>query len=249
MGGLGNQLFQYAAGVLQMFTTHGKLYLKAALENHHDNQDYRSLFSYGVPCDNEAPYAVTNYQSDGFSSWNPENYKFPNVLLYGYFQNYSVLKSVLPDIRNQLLEHIQTRRISLFNKYNIQSTSCFIHVRRTDYIHCGFLLKSVDYYKRAIQRIKESKHIHNWYILSDDLQWCSESKLFDILQPIYISENDPIDCLAFMSCIPNAIIANSTFSWWGAYLGSYLNANSVIYPKEWLNGTTPDLFPEMWIGL
>ena len=73
---------------------------------------------------------------------------------------------------------------------------------------------------------------------------------------IFIDEKDPIDSLALMCCLNgSAIIANSTFSWWGAMLGIGLRGKSVVYPLNWMkdklcNSThTPDLFPSTWKGM
>ena len=96
MGGLGNQLFQYAAGMLQVKTTNGKLYLEKPVENHHDNADYRdTLFTLGEKYDGQLPYHISHYQENGVAHWNPHDYKYPILLLYGYFQNYSSLKPIL----------------------------------------------------------------------------------------------------------------------------------------------------------
>ena len=99
--------------------------------------------------------------------------------------------------------------------------------------------------------IKNHKNIEYWYILSDDLEFVKKDAFIASLNPIFIAEKDPIDCLAFMSEIKDAAItANSTFSWMGAYLGIGPVENSVTYPKNWINkGEPPDLFPKNWFGI
>jgi hypothetical protein len=91
-------------------------------------------------------------------------------------------------------------------------------------------------------------HITRWFILSDDIEWCKKNISID--NSILVEESDTLLSMALMSEIRGgAIIANSTFSWMGAYLGCGTKPNSVIYPKIWIHGGTPDLFPEEWIGL
>lgn len=241
MGGLGNQLFQYAAGLLQSKVTHGKLYLEKPVENLHDTHDYRStLFTFGEKYDSELSYHISHYQENGFAFWNPNDYNYSILRLYGYFQNYTSLKPILPEFKQHILGNLKCKI-----PYNVIPNSGFIHVRRGDYLKNSIELKNMNYYTEAISL---NKHIDTWYIFSDDIAWCKNSKLFDAIHTIYVEETDPVVCLALMSEIKDsAIIANSTFSWMGAYLGC--GTKNVIYPKTWIGTGTPDLFPEEWIGL
>lgn len=252
MGGLGNQLFQYAAGLLQKKVTNGMLLLEKANNNTHDNdKDYRPiLFTQAIPYDAMIPNHVSLYQDDGFKAWNPEEYKFPTLYMFGYFQNYPSLKPILPEFKTLILERLQDRKIKMKEKYIIPSNSGFIHVRRGDYLQHGFYMTNIDtYYEIAVNTIIKDKNIEYWYILSDDLDYIKKEPFLQTLNPIYVDEKDPLDCLAFMSEIHDAaIIANSTFSWMGAYLGLGTN-QSVIYPKNWINKSEPDLFPEEWVGI
>jgi len=244
MGGMGNQMFQYAAGLLQKKLTNGKLYLEKAVENPHDTYDYRDLlFTNGEKYDNTLPYHLTLYQNDGFASWNPDDYKYPILLLFGYFQNYSVLSPILPEFRNHMLENLSEQRKYMSSKY-ITSASGFIHVRRGDYIKLGWELDIIEYYRKAINMFD----MKTWYILSDDIDWCKSQ--FTDINYIIIEETDPILVMALMSLISDsAIIGNSTFSWMGAYLGCGLKPNSVVYPYCWIKTGTPDLFPKEWMGI
>ena len=241
MGGLGNQLFQYAAGFLQQKVSNGRLYFIKA-NNNHDTNDYRITFNleqtHHIPQD----FKIL-YQDDGFALWNPVEYGC--VLFYGYFQNYTVLKSILPEFKHILLEKLSTQRDAMAHKYSIPENSGFIHVRRGDYLLNDHIhhIQDCTYYSNAIELLP---HIKNWYIFSDDISWVKSQEVFQKLDPIYICESDPISSLALMCLIHDgAIIANSTFSWWGAYLGS----KHVVYPKLWMNNSTPDLFPENWRGI
>ena len=251
MGGIGNQLFQYAAGMLQVKITNGKLYLEKAVENNHDTADYRdTLFTLGEKYDGQLPHHISHYQENSFAYWNPHDYKYPILLLYGYFQNYRSLKPILPEFKNSILENLKYKREYVVNKYKISFGSAFIHVRRGDYLKYNAQLTNTKYYTDGIDNISSNHMIRTWYILSDDIEWCKTSGLFDSINKVYVEDSDPVICLAFMSEIKDAaIIANSTFSWMGAYLGCGTKPNSVIYPKIWINTGTPDLFPEEWIGL
>ena len=244
MGGLGNQLFQYAAGFLLQKINNGKLLFTSPTDNPHDTCDYRNTFGL-EKYDAEIPYYTFQfYQEDGFAHYNPTDYKYPLVHLYGYFQNYNVLKNILPEFKKLLLYTLQSQRTIVLNKYNILPASGFIHIRRGDYVGTSFILKNLDYYSEGL---KKMSHIQHWFIFSDDIEWVKSQPLFQNIGT-YVDESDPLMSLAFMCEIHDgAIIANSTFSWWGAYLG--VGTQSVVYPKDWINNKTPDLFPEKWVGI
>ena len=239
MGGIGNQLFQYSAGVLQKNVNSGNLLL-CKPENDHDSIDYRFLFTQGNSYDGVIPHCKTLYQENGFLTWNPNDYKDDIVLLYGYFQNYKVLKNILPEFKIHILNSLKQ-----FQIFDIIPNSGFIHVRRGDYLNNpnSHHIQALEYYEKAL---KLMSHISHWYIVSDDLEWCKSQELFKNMT--YVTE-DTIYSMAFMTMITKgAIIANSSFSWWGAYLGCGEQQN-VIYPKLWFEDISPDLFPEEWVGI
>lgn len=251
MGGMGNQMFQYAAGLLQSYIMDSSLLLCKPHTNIHDNQDYRDiLFKVGTKWDGDLPSHVTLYQSDSFAPWNPKGWKYPIIYLYGYFQNYSVLEPVLPKFREIILDSLSEQRKIMKIKYNIQSGSGFIHVRRGDYVGLSNIhhLQDEDYYRSAYNKLISSKTLYKIFLISDDIDWCVSQDFFKEISPIYIEESDPVNVLALMCEIKDgAIIANSTFSWMGAYLGTGLKSNSVYYPTKWFEDKNPDLFPEEWI--
>ena len=247
-GGLGNQLFQYAAGYLQRKISNGKakLYFLKPINNHHDVTDYRTIFGLDK-YDTTLPTHIVHldHKENAFAQWNPNDY-MGAVLMDGYFQNYSMLEQILPEFKQTLLDSLKSQREIMLLKYNIESPAGFIHIRRGDYTSLSHIhhIQDLDYYSKALQ---DSPDL-NWYIFSDDLDWVKQQKLFRDLDPVFVDETDPIMSLALMSEIHDgAIIANSTFSWWGAYLGC--GTSSVVYPLRWFNNSTPDLFPEEWLGI
>lgn len=126
--------------------------------------------------------------------------------------------------------------------------SCFIHVRRSDYLgipdyhpNC-----TMDYYNRAIEVIKQ-KGVNQFLIFSDDLPWCRNHFVGDGF--VFIDEWDFFE-LFLMTYCDHAIISNSTFPWWGAWLG---NIQFVIAPKRWLGDAAKqndnDVVPEGWLKI
>jgi hypothetical protein len=255
LGGLGNQLFQYAAGMLQSKTTNGTLYLCKATDNNHSKKDYRDIFmNKGVKYDDTLPPHISFYQDDAFKPWNPYDYKYPILYMYGYFQNYPSLEPILNEFRENILSQIKYQRSIVRAQYNIKEGDVFIHIRRGDYLNSKNSLihhvQTLDYYTKAIDMLKKNVDVKRWFIFSDDMKWCKDQGLFKGLQPIFIEEPDEVYTLAIMSEITSgAIIANSSFSWMGALLGAGTSKKNVIYPTKWYKNTTPDLFPTTWIGI
>lgn len=235
-GGLGNQLFQYAAAYLQMALTNG-IIIATQADNPHDLTDYRNIFGLQKQTSIQ-PNIIYLFHRTPFETWDPIFASY--IYLHGCFQNYSVLKPILPDFSTLLRLTLASQREQMRQKYDVSRFSGFIHVRRGDYIGTKNHVQDLSYYKAALQQNPALK----WYIFSDDMPWVKSQTFFQDLDPVYVEET-PIMCLALMCELDIAIIANSTFSWWGAYL----SGGRVIYPKKWYDNTTPDLFPETWIGI
>ena len=241
-GGLGNQLFQYAAGYLHTRYTNAHLIFTYA-ENPHDHIDYRNVFSLRKQSTNVPLHTLMCCQESTFSRWHILNYS--SVYLHGCFQNYWMLQSILPDFRIIIRNKLVTQRNNMRLKYDIPIMSGFIHIRRGDYLNNNsHEVQPLDYYVNALKYLP---NILNWFIFSDDIDWAKTQTLFQNLDPVFVEETDPINTLALMCEINDAaIIVNSTFGWWGAYLG--VGKSNVIYPKMWDN-ETPDLFPKKWLGI
>ena len=119
-----------------------------------------------------------------------------------------------------------------------------LHIRRKDYLtnsnHCAL---DMSYYKKALKQFEYDVPV---IVFSDDSAWCHEQDLFQD-DRFMISENDSgyIDqCL--MSMCSDFIIANSSFSWWAAWLG---NRGKVIAPKKWFpddKHNLKDLYCKGW---
>lgn len=158
-------------------------------------------------------------------------------------------------LRFKINEDILEEKNILVLKEIRKSNSVFIHVRRGDYLTPKYRERfkgccSSDYYRRAIAYMKENVDNPRFFIFSDDIQWTKENIKVD--NPIYIdwnlNERSPLD-LYLMSECKYSIIANSTFSYWGAMLGN--KKALVTYPARWINPPfeVGDLFLENWMKL
>ena len=129
-----------------------------------------------------------------------------------------------------------------------------LHVRRTDYIQNAenhFNLP-IEYYEAALKRFDANRNV---IVFSDDPLWCHDEALFaDDRFIISENEDNRVD-LCLMSLCDDFIIANSTYSWWGAWLSSN-KEKKVIAPVQWFGKTgytkdhnTKDLIPDDWIKI
>jgi len=134
-------------------------------------------------------------------------------------------------------------------KYNIlNKDTVSIHVRRGDYTNLQHIhpLQSIEYYENAYNII-DDKSI-NVLVFSDDIEWCKNNIKFENIT--YIEGETNIVDMYIMSLCTHNIIANSSFSWWGAWLNNNKN-KKVIAPINWFgsqsNLYTGDIIPKKWI--
>jgi hypothetical protein len=183
------------------------------------------------------------------SNFNPNtNLLNPNInyKLDGYWQNYNFFDNV-KDVINQELIIPKNLKNELYIKYPELNNVCVsLHVRRTDYLTSnGFHpVQDLFYYKNAINLIGDYDNI---LIFSDDIQWCKENLKFK--NQIFIEGNSPYIDIWLMSLCTHNIIANSSFSWWGAWLNNNKH-KKVIIPSKWYSyGDVPHMSPQEWIKI
>jgi len=150
-----------------------------------------------------------------------------NINLNGYFQSHLYFdhcrEEILSyfDLKSEHLDYI-------FKKYPDIKNKNSIHVRRTDYLHLQHYhpTQDMEYYKQAMDYLDSE---NQYYVFSDDIDWVKEN--FKGSQFIFIEEEDVIE-LFMMSLCKNNIIANSSFSWWAAYLNKN-ESKKIVAPKKW----------------
>jgi len=161
--------------------------------------------------------------------------------LHGYFQSEKYFKHCADEVR-QVLTPKHRGKLEGYTA---------IHVRRTDYLThtgCYSILRRENYYDKAMQILPSDKYM----IFSDDLDWCKKEFIGD--QFHFSEERDPVKDLGNMIFCSNYIIANSSFSWWGAWLSSHKD-KKVVAPAKWFGPklapthNTKDLYPDGWIQI
>ncbi len=132
------------------------------------------------------------------------------------------------------------------------SNSVSVHIRRGDYLQHAdvFGLCTSEYYKKAITFIKERIDSPTFVFFSDDIEWVRQN--VNCKNAIYVSwnhGNDSWQDMYLMSLCKHNIIANSSFSWWGAWLNPNIE-KMVVAPKQWfLYSNNYDILPDKWIKL
>lgn len=168
-----------------------------------------------------------------------------DIDLNGYFQSPKYFTHIELMIREdfEFNDSIKNAGNKVINSIGEEFAS--LHIRRTDYLNISAVLNNLDaeYYTKALNMIpKDIKVI----VFSDDISWCKEQEIFQGDRFIFSDNSAYID-MYIMTKAKFNIIANSTFSWWGAWLNS---DSTVICPKRWFsesfNATAIDLIPEEW---
>jgi hypothetical protein len=258
-GGLGNQIFQVASAIVYSIETGREVILPNERPHIHNRfkQDYAdTIFSFikarleRVIDDDAICILIHNEWNihpgkPTFDLWKPETAIEGNIILHGYFQSYPPLMPHEETIRSLFLQGLMP--------LDIKKDVVGIHIRRGDYLdptNSDFhYIQGAEYYEAAIKEIQKKNSITQYHIFSDDIEWCKEQDYFTSLPGVqFIDEPDECACLVRMvECHGGFICANSSFSWWGAFLGAHSIGAPCIVPSRWFKGAEVNLFPESWI--
>ena len=243
LGRLANQMFQYASlkGVArnrgydfsippqQVFGQHDTLVRSSELNiyNVFDNIKNNNIQVARNPMLQERTH---EFDKELFRSC-PDNVDF-----FGYYQSPKYFEHIKDEIKNDFrfsdeVESICNEMYESINGKEIVS----LHIRRTDYIvNNNHPLQPMSYYEKALKLFDKNIQI---LVFSDDPAWCQEQELFAD-DSIMISEGNDADVdMCLMSKCNYHIIANSSFSWWGAWLG---NSEKVVAPSNWFADSCAD---------
>ena len=191
-------------------------------------------------------------------SFNPDIFKpARKIYLEGWWATEKYFSDIENVIRKDLTLKNPLGKESLKLLSEIENTqSVSVHLRRGDKANdpattYSFGTCSINYYKKAIQLILERTSPLHLFVFSDDLQWAHENLKLG-LPTTYVGHNrdngQDFEDLVLMSHCKYHVIANSTFSWWGAWLCNFQD-KLVIAPKKWfnnLNYDTKDIIPSRW---
>jgi hypothetical protein len=252
LGRLGNQMFQYAT-LRGLASKHSYEYCLppkdyvGTLDPNCKNTDTSIFDCFKIP---EVPRLLLDVpviQESCFELdeelWNNCS---DNISLYGYFQTEKYFKHIDSTIREDF-----TFVDKIFHScyYFLENTfgysNCIsLHIRRGDYLkYTHHPEQPMSYYETALTQFPELPVL----VFSDDIEWCRQQELFK-RERFYLSEgNGTAYDLCLQSLCQYHIIANSSFSWWGAWLA---DSQNVIAPRNWfgppLSYNTKDLYLNHW---
>lgn len=239
MGGLGNWLFQVAAAV--KFSQDAEVNYVLAKDRssqspHSPEADYFSTIFLQfkqrehlrhVGCQQFTEPPNFNHTSNyALSVYNLRDLDI-DTLLVGYFQNHLFIPKTFKYMLT--LPTVDSSRVR---------ETCFIHIRGGDYVNHSFHdLKLAQYYRKCIERVQNEHGVKKFSIFTNDKPYALKQEFLKDIDYEFVDASET-ESLVLMSECRAGICANSSFSWWGAYL----NANRPIYmPSKWFNDPTMNI--------
>ena len=188
--------------------------------------------------------------------------KHKNLILKGYFQSdkyYGHRKNEIIDLFYEFYPEVQDKVQGWFNHMD-QNKTISLHIRRTDYVKLAKVhhVQPMEYYESGINAIAEKQNIspeqlkqdYHFLVFSDDLEWCKNQDFFKSLHCTFVDNQESpdlnaiIDLYTMAQCKHN-IIANSSFSWWSAYLNKHED-KIVVAPKQWFGPRGPKYWEDIY---
>jgi len=252
MGRLGNQMFQFAA-LKGIARNRGFEYCIPPTQNKNEWTDHQLFNPFKLSSTNQLNVQFIDDSRptvmEGTFSFNEKFFnECPDwVSIQGYFQTEKYFKHIRGELlkdfefRDEILEPCK-QMIS-----QLDTSPISLHIRRTDYLtNPNHTALGLSYYKDALKQFGNRLVL----VFSDDPEWCKQQDLFFDDRFLIAEKNTNYIDLCLMTLCSGHIIANSSFSWWGAWLA---DSTQVVAPSGWFKGSdnehldTKDIIPETWI--
>ena len=260
--GIGNQLFQYAAGRRLAHRWNTKLKLDTT-SYEHDNLRLYALDLFNITAHVAAPEEIERARrfskenglgiENGNGDFMPEVLDYPdNVWLYGYWQNEKYFADIADILRGEFTLKNSLGATAQRWKEKILSAQCSVslHFRHGDFLYSPiarsrpnlFAIAPLDYYYYCIEALKREYKNLTLFVFSDNLNWVKENLRADF--PVEFVEGEDLqdaEELYLMSLCKHNIISKSTFSWWGAWLNQ--NPDKKVFMPTLTNLNSPTETP------
>ena len=251
-GRFGNQMFQYAAtrGIAH---SHGIDFIipdgpRTDEEFTDEEQQHKLFMAFDMDGAKNVGYLDAPYRQEASFRFDADLFENcdDNVNLYGYFQSEKWFAHIEDEIRQDFTfrDEVTEKCHDVLDQVVGEGDFITLHVRRTDHLikPTYHPVLPISYYEEALGRLPKDLPV---VVLTDDPSWAFGHPFFES-DRFFVSESDNIHDMYLMSMSQYNIIANSTFSWWGAWLAGHDN---VIGPKLWFgpDGEDPtDIFIDRW---
>jgi hypothetical protein len=270
MGGLGNQMFQYAAGLALSKRLKTKLYLdttffEVAKRERHVTPRIYELGLFGI-----YPSALSIFDKFDLKRHPARIIREHkevkdelsavegNVILQGYWQSNWYFDNYRDEVQTafKLNYPLSVSAKKIYEKIINDDRSVSLHFRRGDYVTnkaAADMLGALPlkYYEHAITTLKHKKNDINLYVFSDDIEWCKKNLKLNTDVTFIDQATTSSDDLKLMAACRHNVIANSSFSWWAGWLNQN-RGKIVIAPKKWF-ANKPEYasleLPNTWIKL
>ena len=268
MGGLGNQMFQYAAARATSLRTGSPLKVDLSwFDDEGSRVTPRRVyelepFGLSIELASEAELARTLRRRilrrrprilvDPTLRFDPRVLEAGDVRLIGYWQS----EKYFADHADTIRRDFALRTVdAVFEDRAASVESVSVHVRRGDYASDSSLgselgVLPLAYYEAAIERIQQSLSEPEFFVFSNDPEWCAENLRIDAPHT-FVTRGRSHDDLRLMSMCRHHVVANSSFSWWGAWLRERPDT-IVVAPQRWFltpRFDTRDVIPERWLRI
>lgn len=264
MGGIGNQMFQYAMGRYSAMRLNVPLKLHIGSFTHDRMRMYSLGLWRNIMAGTTLVYSGLIINEIGMP-YNPEVVASitKHCTLHGYWQTEKYFHEIRPLLHAEFLpgKLTPTSEAALDKIRSEGNKSVFLTIRRTDYTQSSYHgVLPFDYYLQACKMIANEVMDPHFFIFSDEPEWVTENfKLpyrttvagtFDRTVAGHLGRED--EDLYLMSQCHHAVMANSSYSWWGAWLNDDDDPKIVIAPKQWFLNSPEDprdIIPERWIKI
>ncbi|MEX2592686.1 MAG: alpha-1,2-fucosyltransferase [Anditalea sp.] len=279
LGGLGNQMFQFAF-YLSLKQHFGKVKADlTGFEDYSLHYGFELEKVFPIQLEKASPFELRIYGQERRDwitrklrriyntkhAWHPEKEEFGfDPLIYqdsspryfwGYWQHCLYHQAITPQLRKafEFKRKLEGKNLAVGQQVK-KTPSVSIHVRRGDYLDHPILgdICNLDYYQKGIEVMKEKVENPQFVVFSNDIAWCRSN--LSLSEAIFVDwnkgENSHRD-MQLMALCRHHIIANSSFSWWGAWLNPH-GEKIVVSPEKWINTPgvdTSGLIHHKWITI
>jgi len=286
IGGLGNQMFQYAFGLALSRKYHQRLYFDDTyyiINSEPKEQFTVRKLEMKIFANIQFKLApkllkdVTNTKNRVLLKLRKESRRYfeinqienefvnlPDLKVFslnvfnGYFQCENYFRFIKKELKVHFVFPELDGKNKELEKKIIDSNAVSIHIRRGDYVSIDYASRyhgilPLSYYYSAIELLKKNHENLTFFIFSDDIEWAKENLKFSNEVVFFVSGNVDSDSwkdMALMTKAKHHILANSSFSWWGAWLAEFNGikiAPSKWFNPEYANFRIEDFVPDSWI--